>query len=92
VKEVHGVGERILNQHALGIPGDQLRNCGAVIVGEENGRSASQLKRTRSGMNRNRPPELLEQRGSRGQNGLGDLLKHRMAGNELADACFEGLI
>jgi hypothetical protein len=35
---------------------------------------------------------LLEQRGSRRQHGLGDLLKHRMASNELADARFEGLI
>ena len=36
--------------------------------------------------------ELLEQRGSRRQHGLGDLLKHRMASNELADARFEGHI
>jgi hypothetical protein len=27
--------------------------------------------------------QLLEQRGSRGQHGLGDLLKHRMTSNEL---------
>src|SRR5262249_4236986 len=36
--------------------------------------------------------ELLQQRGSRGQHGLGDLLKHWVAGNELTDASFEGLI
>jgi hypothetical protein len=36
--------------------------------------------------------ELLEQRGSRGQHGLGDLLKHGMAGNELSNARLEGLI
>jgi len=32
------LNKRILNQHALGIPGDQLRSCEALIVGEETGR------------------------------------------------------
>src|SRR5262249_46482921 len=36
--------------------------------------------------------ELLEQRCPGCQHRLGDLLKHRVAGNELTDACFEGLI
>ena len=36
--------------------------------------------------------KLREQRGSHGQHGLRDLLRHRMASHELADARFEGLI
>ena len=35
--------------------------------------------------------ELLEQRGSRGQHGLSDLLKHGVARNKFANARFEGL-
>src|SRR5205085_6894053 len=38
VEEAHGVGQGVLDQHALGIAGEQLGVGGVAVVGQENGR------------------------------------------------------
>src|SRR3972149_1242198 len=38
VKEADGVGDRVLNEHALGVAGDEALEGGIVLVGEEDGR------------------------------------------------------
>jgi hypothetical protein len=36
VKEAHGIGESIFDQHAFGVAGDQLAGGGVGVVGEQN--------------------------------------------------------
>lgn len=38
LEEPHGVGERILNQHAVGVAGDERLDRGPRFVGQENRR------------------------------------------------------
>ena len=37
MEEAHGVGERILDEHALGIAGDEIFDGRACVVGEQDG-------------------------------------------------------
>src|SRR6516225_6853701 len=37
MEEAHGVGERILDEHALGIAGDEIFNGRVCVVGEQDG-------------------------------------------------------
>jgi hypothetical protein len=37
VKEAHGIGKRIFDEHAFGVAGDQLAGGGVGVVGQEDG-------------------------------------------------------
>jgi hypothetical protein len=37
VEEAHGIGERILDEHALGVTGDEVLGGGGCVVGEQDG-------------------------------------------------------
>src|SRR5690348_10908622 len=38
VKEAHSIRERVLDQHALSVAGDELRRGAVTVVGEQDGR------------------------------------------------------
>jgi hypothetical protein len=37
VEEAHGIGERVLDEHALGVAGDEFFGGGFCVVGEQDG-------------------------------------------------------